>query len=66
LKKLCDGSFPPEALDLLTQMMHLEPSKRINVKAAMEHPFFNEFKEKKFCTTLPMISPVKKMRSSKI
>ena len=40
LKELCDSNFPPEAVDLLTQMMHLEPSKRITVKAAMEHPFF--------------------------
>ena len=25
----------PEAMDLLTQMMHLEPSKRITVKGAL-------------------------------
>jgi serine/threonine protein kinase len=29
-----------EAVDLLTQMLMLEPSKRITVKAALEHPFF--------------------------
>jgi serine/threonine protein kinase len=33
----------PEAMDLLTQMMHLEPSKRITVKGAMSHPFFKEY-----------------------
>jgi len=44
LLKLCtkfDGC--PEAIDLLTQMMQLEPSKRISVKAALAHPFFAEY-----------------------
>lgn len=42
LVKLC-GKFSdsPEAVDLLTQMMQLEPSKRITVKGAMAHPFFD-------------------------
>jgi len=31
----------PEAVDLLTQMMQLEPSKRISVKGALAHPFFD-------------------------
>ena len=31
-----------QAMDLLTQMMQLEPSKRISVKSAMAHPFFKE------------------------
>jgi hypothetical protein len=44
-------------------MMHLEPSKRITVKAAMEHPFFKD--HSKIGTTLPMISP-QKARTSKI
>ena len=30
----------PDALDLLTQMLQLEPSKRITIKAALDHPFF--------------------------
>ena len=62
LKELCDSNFPPEAVDLLTQMMHLEPSKRITVKAAMDHPFFKDHGSSKVGTTLPMISPVKKVR----
>ena len=33
----------PEAIDLLTQMMQLEPSKRISVKSALAHPFFKEY-----------------------
>jgi len=44
LVKLCtkfEGN--PEAIDLLTQMMQLEPSKRITVKGALAHPFFKEF-----------------------
>ena len=30
----------PEAMDLLTQMLQMEPSKRITMKAALQHPFF--------------------------
>jgi cyclin-dependent kinase 2 len=30
----------PEALDFLAQLLHMEPSKRITIKAALEHPFF--------------------------
>ena len=40
LKLAPNFSEQPEAMDLLTQMMQLEPSKRISVKAAMAHPFF--------------------------
>ena len=32
----------PEAMDLFTQMMQLEPSKRISAKAALDHPFFKQ------------------------
>jgi serine/threonine protein kinase len=45
-------------MDLLTQMMHLEPSKRITVKGAMQHPFFKEYNNSQF-TVLPQISPTK-------
>jgi hypothetical protein len=44
LLKLCTKfTGCPEAIDLLTQMMQLEPSKRISVKGALAHPFFAEF-----------------------
>ena len=44
LVKLCTKfEGMPEAIDLLTQMMQLEPSKRITVKGALAHPFFKEF-----------------------
>lgn len=44
LVKLCTKlQNEPEAIDLLTQMMHLEPSKRITVKGALAHPFFRDF-----------------------
>jgi len=33
----------PEAMDLLTQMLQLEPSKRITIKTALEHPFFSNY-----------------------
>ena len=44
LVKLCTNfeGFP-EATDLLTQMMQLEPSKRITIKGALSHPFFKEY-----------------------
>ena len=35
----------PEAIDLLTQMMQLEPSRRISVKTAMAHPFFAQYNQ---------------------
>jgi serine/threonine protein kinase len=44
LVKLCTQFTEcPEAVDLLTQMMQLEPSRRITVKGALAHPFFAEF-----------------------
>ena len=47
LVKLCTNfEGNPQAIDLLTQMMHLEPSKRITVKGALAHPFFAEFNSK--------------------
>ena len=46
LEKLCTNfKNDPHSMDLLTQMMHLEPSKRITVKGALSHPFFSEFNE---------------------
>ena len=46
-----------EAMDLLTQMMQMEPSRRISAKAAIDHPFFKSMHH----TSLPniSISPVK-------
>jgi hypothetical protein len=29
----------------MTQMLQLEPSKRISVKGALEHPFFSYYQE---------------------
>ncbi|KAL3734450.1 hypothetical protein ACJRO7_023755 [Eucalyptus globulus] len=31
-----------DGLDLLSQMLHYEPSRRISAKAAMEHPYFDD------------------------
>lgn len=47
LIKLCTKfEGMPEAVDLLTQMMQMEPSKRISVKAALAHPFFDEYNKR--------------------
>ena len=53
----------PEAVDLLTQMVQLEPSRRITLKAAMAHPFFAEFngsmaeKQEEDAIMRPVLSP---------
>jgi hypothetical protein len=31
------------AIDLLTQMVCLEPAKRISAKEALRHPYFSEY-----------------------
>lgn len=54
----------PEAMDLLTQMVQLEPSKRITLKAAMQHPFFAEYngfarEQSMERVSLPSLSPQK-------
>lgn len=41
LKSLCP-EMDDDMLDLLTRMMHYDPSKRITCAEAMEHPFFHE------------------------
>ena len=42
LRKLATN-FDEFALDLLTQMLHLEPGKRISAKSALQHPYFAGF-----------------------
>jgi cyclin-dependent kinase len=32
------------AIDLLTKMVQLEPSKRISAKEALNHPYFNDLR----------------------
>lgn len=43
LRKL-SPNFDEQGLDLLTQFLHLEPSKRIGAKAALQHPYFHGYK----------------------
>jgi serine/threonine protein kinase len=43
LTELCfNFKTQPEAMDLLSQMLQLEPSRRITVKGALDHPFLKE------------------------
>lgn len=39
IKRLCKN-FDDTAIDLLTQMIHIEPSRRISAKSALKHPYF--------------------------
>jgi serine/threonine protein kinase len=45
-KNLKYFSDDEDYIDLMTQMLQLEPSKRISVKGALKHPFFNYYHEK--------------------
>jgi serine/threonine protein kinase len=38
---------PPDFLDLLKQMLELDPERRINAKEALVHPFFYSLTELK-------------------
>ena len=42
IRKMCK-KFDDQAIDLLTQMVHLEPGRRISARAALQHPYFNGF-----------------------
>ena len=47
LKDICKNyRNHAELIDLLSQMLQLEPSKRITTKGAIEHPFFNEYRQR--------------------
>jgi cyclin-dependent kinase 2 len=38
-------NFDPVSLDLLLKMIVLDPSKRISMKEALRHPYFNDLSE---------------------
>ena len=42
IRRLCKN-FDDKAIDLLQQMIHLEPGRRISAKAALNHPYFDGF-----------------------
>ena len=42
IRKMCKN-FDDQAIDLLQQMVHLEPSRRISARAALNHPYFADF-----------------------
>jgi serine/threonine protein kinase len=48
LKKMC-LNLDEQAIDLLSQMVVLEPSKRISAKAALNHPYFDDFNKENVC-----------------
>jgi serine/threonine protein kinase len=43
IRKMCSSVMDECAIDLLTKMVQLEPSRRISAKEALEHPFFREY-----------------------
>lgn len=43
LTKMC-ANMDETAIDLLTKMVQLEPSKRISAKEALAHPYFNDMR----------------------
>lgn len=38
-------NFEPAALDLLLKMIALDPARRISMKEALRHPYFDELGE---------------------
>ena len=47
VSKICP-TLDDSGLDLLQQMLHYEPSKRITAKAALSHPWFDDIDKRKF------------------
>lgn len=47
---------PPEAIDLITQLLQYNPTKRVNPIDALAHPFFDELRDPK--TKLPNGKPL--------
>ena len=44
IRKMCNTTnFDENAIDLLNQMIQLEPGRRISAKAALAHPYFNSY-----------------------
>ena len=54
-------NFSPLGIDLLEKMIVLDPNKRISIKDALEHPYFNE--EPKACSNEEIAQVVKKLKS---
>jgi serine/threonine protein kinase len=42
LRKTCTN-FDETGIDLLSQLLHLEPGRRISAKSALRHPYFDGF-----------------------
>ena len=42
IRKMCKN-FDEHAIDLLQQMVHLEPGRRISARSALNHPYFADF-----------------------
>lgn len=38
----------PSGIDLITKMLQMDPSKRITISEALDHPYFDEFKNNKW------------------
>ena len=44
LQQLCHPEVPAAAVDLLEQMLCLDPQRRITAQRALEHPYFSEYR----------------------
>lgn len=44
LQSIFHGEVPPEAIDLVKNLLLYNPQKRLNARQAREHIFFDEFR----------------------
>lgn len=58
VSKLIEENFPPDLIDLLSQILVLNPEQRIEIEDILVHPFLNEFSN----IEVKRLSPIDSMR----
>lgn len=48
----------PEGADLVVKMLKLDPSQRIKLKEALQHPFMTQYSKNKFVESMNPINPL--------